>query len=205
MASPIAHSFAGFWTFLIFANRLRIRLLEQWRQYLPELILVILLANLPDFDFFISLAVLGNDHLHRELTHSLVAGAFVALTFACVWRITKRFWESVILYFTAYGSHLLIDFCTGNKLGLTRSGSGIPLLWPSHKEFSSPLILFPGVRHGTLGAIFSMDNLWTALYELLTFGAITVIVLALRALLLRQENYASPSRTEQHELFPTFK
>jgi hypothetical protein len=37
MASPIAHSVAGFWTFLVFAKQLQIRLAEQWRQYLPRL------------------------------------------------------------------------------------------------------------------------------------------------------------------------
>src|SRR5438034_1262118 len=89
MASPIAHSFAGFWTFLVFAKQLQIRLAAQWRQYLPQL------------------------------------------------------------------------------------GP-----WP--KKFSSPLILLPGVRHTrTLGAIFSMDNAWLSIYELLTCGAITVIIFVL--------------------------
>jgi len=66
MASPIAHSFAGFWTFLVFAKQLQVRLSAQWRQYLPRLGVLVLLANLPDFDFPISLRLLGNASLHHE-------------------------------------------------------------------------------------------------------------------------------------------
>lgn len=179
MASPIAHSFAGFWTFLVFAKQLRIRLAAQWRQYLPRLGVLVLLANLPDFDFPISLGLLGNDSLHHEFTHSLLAAVLVALAVSCVWRIAPGFWRSAMIYFTAYSSHLLIDFCTGRPLGWTKPNSGIPLLWPWPKKFSSPLVLFPGVRHETLRAIFSMDNAWASIYELLTFGAITVIVFVL--------------------------
>jgi membrane-bound metal-dependent hydrolase YbcI (DUF457 family) len=179
MASPIAHSFAGFWTFLVFAKQLQIRLPVQWRQYVLKLGVLVLLANLPDFDFLISFALLGNASLHHEFTHSLVAGVLVALAVSCLWRIAPGFWRSAMIYFTAYGSHLLVDLCTGRTLGWTNTGSGIPLLWPWPKEFSSPLILIPGVRHGSLRAIFSMDNAWASVYELLIFGAITVIIFVL--------------------------
>jgi membrane-bound metal-dependent hydrolase YbcI (DUF457 family) len=179
MASPIAHSFAGFWTFLLFAKQLQIRLTVHWRKYLLPLGVLVLLANLPDFDFLISLALLGNASLHHEFTHSLVAGVLVALAVSCVWRIAPGFWRSAMIYFTAYGSHLLIDLVSGRTLGWTNTGSGIPLLWPWPKNFSSPLILIPGVRHETLRAIFSMDNAWSSIYELLTFGAVTGIVFVL--------------------------
>jgi membrane-bound metal-dependent hydrolase YbcI (DUF457 family) len=179
MASPIAHSFAGFWTFLVFAKQLQIRLPVPWRQYILKLGVLVLLANLPDFDFLISFALLGNASLHHEFTHSLVAGVLVALAVSCLWRIAPGFWRSAMIYFTAYGSHLLVDLCTGRTLGWTNTGSGIPLLWPWPKEFSSPLILIPGVRHGSLRAIFSMDNAWASVYELLIFGAITVIIFVL--------------------------
>jgi hypothetical protein len=70
MASPIAHSFAGFWTFLFFAKQLQVRLSAQWRQYLLHLGVLVLLANLPDFDFPISLALFGNASLHHEFFSS---------------------------------------------------------------------------------------------------------------------------------------
>jgi membrane-bound metal-dependent hydrolase YbcI (DUF457 family) len=117
MASPIAHSLAGFWTFLVFAKQLQIRLAAQWRQYLPRLRVLVLHANLPDFDFPISLGLLGNASLHHEFTHSLAAAVLVVLAVSWVWRIAPGFWRSAIIYFAAYGSHLLIDLCTGRTLG----------------------------------------------------------------------------------------
>jgi len=182
MASPIAHSFAGFWTFLVLASQLKARLVSQWRQYLPQLALLILLANLPDLDFLIGLGTEANANaLHRGFTHSLAAAVFVALAVSCVWRIAASFWRSATLYFLAYGSHLLIDMCTGTKLGWNATASGIPLFWPWAKEFRSPLVLVVGVSHKDLPALFSMENAWSSFYELLTFGAITAILLAVRA------------------------
>jgi membrane-bound metal-dependent hydrolase YbcI (DUF457 family) len=186
VASPIAHSFAGFWTFLVFAKQLQIRVAAQWRQYLLRLGVLVVLANLPDFDFPISLALLGNTSLHHGFSHSLAAAVLVALAVSCVWRIVPGFWRSAMIYFTAYGSHLLIDLCTGSRLGWNNSGSGIPLLWPLTKKFSSPLILIPGVLHLNLAALFSMENARSSLYELLIFGTITAILLALRARHLRK-------------------
>ena len=182
MASPIAHNFAGFWSFLVLASQLKARLISQWRQYLPQLALLILLANLPDLDFLIGLGTEANANaLHRGFTHSLAAAVFVALAVSCVWRIAASFWRSAILCFSAYSSHLLIDLCTGTKLGWNAAASGIPLFWPLSKTYSSPFILVFGVRHENLQQLFSIENMWSPIYELLTFGAITAIVLAVRA------------------------
>lgn len=171
MASPVAHTFAGFWTFLILAAQRKIRLSEQWRQYLPHLGILVLLANLPDVDFFIG-------H-HRGPTHSLAAAVLVALAFSWVWQITAGLWQSAAFYFTAYGSHLLIDLVTGSELGWNNTSHGIPLFWPVAAEMRSPLVLVFGVRQNP--SVWGMDNVWSALYELLVFGAITVVILVLRA------------------------
>ncbi|PYJ65828.1 MAG: hypothetical protein DME76_17770 [Verrucomicrobia bacterium] len=179
VASPIAHSFAGFWTFLVFAKQLQIRVAAQWRQYLLRLGVLVVLANLPDFDFPISLALLGNTSLHHGFSHSLAAAVLVALAVSCVWRIVPGFWRSAMIYFTAYGSHLLIDLCTGPTLGWTNTSFGIPLLWPWPKKFSSPLILIPGVRGKDFAALFSLNNVWSCTYEVLTCGAITAVALVL--------------------------
>ena len=170
MASPVAHTFAGFWTFLILAAQRKVRLCEQWRQYFPQLGILVLLANLPDVDFFIG-------H-HRGPTHSLAAAVFVALAFSWVWQITPGAWQSAAFYFIAYGSHLLIDLVTGTKLGWNNTSHGVPLFWPA-ADISSPLILVYGVRQNP--SLWSMDNVWSAFYELLVFGAITVVILALRS------------------------
>lgn len=181
MASPVAHSFAGLWTLLLFAKQMHLRLTLQWRSWVAKLGLLIVVANLPDFDFAISFAVLGNDKLHHEFTHSLTLALLVSLGLSYIWQIARSFWSTFAVYLTAYGSHLLIDLFTGSRLGWTGSGSGIPLFWPWPRKFSSPLILIPGVRHGDLHALFSLKNVSSAMYELLIFGGITALVLLIRA------------------------
>src|SRR6059058_6463366 len=173
MASPIAHSFAGFWTFACQRGHFKTQLTAHWRQCLLPLGMLILLANAPDLDLLLGNAV------HRGFTHSLMAATLVSLALSCVWRIAPGFWRSAIVYFIAYSSHLLIDFFTGTKIGWTHTGFGMPLFWPWSKEFSSPLILTFGVRHKTFAALFSLDNVWSCAFELLTCSAITAIVLVL--------------------------
>ena len=41
VASPVAHTFAGFWTFLLFTARFKGRLVTACRQYLPQLLLLV--------------------------------------------------------------------------------------------------------------------------------------------------------------------
>jgi len=171
VASPVAHSIAGFWTFLLLTARSKMRLITACRRYLPQLILLVVVANLADVDFLFG--------LHRGFTHSLAIAVLVALGVGCVWRIAGTFWRSVTLYFLAYSSHLVIDLCTGTKLGWNASGSGIDLFWPWKKEFSSPLILIVGVRHKDFPTLFSTANLQSSLYELLMLGAITPVLVAL--------------------------
>lgn len=174
MASPIAHSFAGFWTFLYQRRHSKTHLTAHWRQYLPRLGVLILLANAADLDLFLPPGF-PNNALHRGFTHSLTVAILVSLGLSCIWRIAPGFWRSAILYFTAYGSHLLIDFFTGTKIGWTNTGFGIPLLWPWPQKFSSPLILILGIRHKDFASLFSLDNVWACTYETLACGAITVI------------------------------
>lgn len=165
---------------MLLTARLKASLATACRQYLPQLILLVLLANLADVDFLFGLGTGANANaLHHGFTHSLAAAVFVALAVSCVWRVAAGFWRSAILYFLAYSSHLLIDLCTGARLGWNATGSGIPLFWPWTKEFRSPLVLLVGVRHRDLPALFSMENVRSSFYELLIFGAITAALVAL--------------------------
>jgi membrane-bound metal-dependent hydrolase YbcI (DUF457 family) len=179
VASPIAHTFAGFWTFLILAAQWKRWLAAQWRQWVPQLGVLILLANLPDLDFLPGWLDGDANQLHRSFTHSLTFAILISLVLSSVWRIAPGFWRSALLYFTAYSSHLLIDFFSGIKIGWTHTGYGMPLFWPWSKEFSSPLILTFGVRHKDFAALFSLDNVWSCTYELLTCSIITVVALVL--------------------------
>ena len=169
MASPIAHSFAGFWTFVWQRGHFKPEFRSSWRRYLRPLGVLIFLASAPDLDL-----LLGNA-MHHGFTHSITAAVLVSLALTWIWRIAPGFWRSAFVYFTAYGSHLLIDFFTGTKIGWTNSGYGMPLFWPWQRTFSSPLILIFGVRHKDFAALFSLDNVWSCAYEALVFGAITLI------------------------------
>lgn len=178
VASPVAHTLAGFWTFLLLTARSKLLLIAACVRYLPQLILLVLLANLPDIDFLFGLGDRANwDAFHHGFTHSFVAAFVVAFAVTCVWRMAGSFWRSFSLCFLAYSSHLLIDFFTGTKLGWNSTGSGIPLLWPLAKEFGSPLILVVGVKHKDFPALFSLANLQSSLYELLVFGVFTAALL----------------------------
>ena len=164
---------------MLLAERLKVRLATACRQYLPQLILLVLLANLPDTDFLFGIGSAAKANaLHHGFTHSFAAAAFVALAVSCGWRIAGSFWRSAILYFLAYSSHLLIDLCTGTKLGWNATGSDIPLFWPWAKDFRSPLVLIVGVKHKNLPTLFSMENLQSSFYELLIFGVITAAIMA---------------------------
>jgi membrane-bound metal-dependent hydrolase YbcI (DUF457 family) len=177
----VAHSIAGFWTFLLLTARSKMRLIVACRHYLPQLILLVLLANLADIDFLFGLGGRENwDAFHHGFTHSFLAAFLVAIVVSCVWRIAGSFWRSFTLCFLAYSSHLVIDFFTGTKLGWNSTGSGIPLFWPWNKDFSSPLVLVVGVKHKDFPALFSAQNLQSSLYELLFFGVITAVMLCVR-------------------------
>lgn len=173
MASPVAHTFAGFWTFLLFAERTKIRLHDEWRRYAGHLCLLVFVANLADLDFIPEL-FFHRDY-HRGFSHSLLAAILASLALTWIWKIAGTFWSSFLIYFVAYGSHLVIDFFTGMHLGWNHSSFGIPLFWPlSTRDVASALVLVYGVTHGSsMSALFSLANVRAVCYDLFFFGIIT--------------------------------
>jgi membrane-bound metal-dependent hydrolase YbcI (DUF457 family) len=192
MASPIAHSFAGFWTFLC-QRHPKAQTAVPWRRYLSRLAVLIFLANAADLDLFLPPGF-PNNALHRGFTHSVTIAILVSLGLSCVWRIAQGFWRSAAVYFAAYGSHLFIDLFTGTRLGWTNTGFGMPLFWPWPQKFSSPLILILGIRHKDFASLFSLDNLWACTYETLACGAITVIGAVLWKRKLKSRTSGKPKR-----------
>jgi membrane-bound metal-dependent hydrolase YbcI (DUF457 family) len=184
MASLVAHSFAGFWGFLVFAKQMKIVLREQWRKYLRQLCILVLVANLADFDLIPSL-LLHKDFHHRA-SHSLLATILASLVLARIWKIAESFWRSFAIYFVAYGSHLLIDFFTGSRLGWSVRGDGLPLFWPwPRSRLHSSVVLFYGLRNGSISATFSVANLRAVCNDVLFCGSITIAIFVARWLMLR--------------------
>lgn len=179
MASPVAHSFAGLWTFLLLVWRTRARVCERWVRF-GQLCLLVLVANLADFDFVPE--IIFHRDFHHGFTHSLLAAVLAAFLFASIWKIAGTFWASGGIYFIAYSSHLLIDLVTGAQLGWNHTGYGIPLFWPSpENDLRSLLVLDYGLKHGSFSAIFSLANLQAVCYDLALFGTITAALLLSRA------------------------
>jgi inner membrane protein len=194
MASPVAHSFAGFWTFLLLMDQLKIRLRERWKKYVGQLCLLVFVANLADLDFAPEL--LFHKDYHRGFSHSLLAAVLASLAFTWIWKIAGNFWSSFGIYFVAYGSHLVIDFFTGMRLGWNHSGSGIPLFWPlPTPEVGSLLVLVYGVTHGSVSALFSLANLRAVCYDVVFFGIITGGIVLWRArYVLNNPNMSQPTK-----------
>src|SRR5207249_10086876 len=87
VASPVAHSIAGFWTFMLWVARSKVHLITACRRYLPQLILLVLLANLSDIVVLFGLGVGTNEDAYlRWFTHCLVASFLVALDVSSGWR-----------------------------------------------------------------------------------------------------------------------
>ncbi len=155
-----------------------------WRRLAPPIVLLVFVANAADLDFLLSLYFRGDlNTLHHGFTHSILVAAGVSFAFAAIFPLpfAPRFWRSSLVYLTAYGSHLLIDIVTANRLGWNRSGSGIPLFWPFEQEWRSPLALLVGVQHKNFGALWGIENALSISFELLVCGGITAILLLARS------------------------
>lgn len=138
MATPIGHILAGYALY---------KISRASREASPRnlLIMSIIVAVSPDFDFVPGL-VMGNPALfHQGITHSLGFALLVSVVIAGLCYVRGVSFQFIFtLCFVAYLSHLLIDFF-GHDL---RPPYGIPLLWPvSETYFISPKPIFWGVHH----------------------------------------------------------
>jgi inner membrane protein len=157
MATPIGHSLAGY------AVACRSK---GGRTSYQLVVLCILMANVPDFDFLPGL-IAGNPALyHQGITHSIGFGCIVSLVAAAGyayggWPLLQIFY----LCLFSYVSHLVMDvFGPDGRLPY-----GIPLFWPiSDTYFISPIHFFLGMHHAEsahasiqewIGGVLSFRNL----------------------------------------------
>lgn len=193
MPSPIGHALAGVATAGVFRSRYSPQVPQAagasstWNDRFA--ILCAALAITPDLD----LVYLP---IHRTVTHSVTAIAFVMIVAAVVtgwvtrgragqagqagragkaWQATRINWRIVFACGVAYGSHVLMDW-----LGADASRPyGIQLFWPvSHEWFVAPWAIFPGTeRRAPFSTRSLLINGWAAFFELTVMGAVAWIAI----------------------------
>lgn len=167
MATPIGHMLAGFAVSRLIPAEAR-------AEATTLTLLCVGVAIIPDLDVLPGL-VLGMPVLfHGGMSHSLTAALIVSTIAALLFPSThlKR-WQIFALCFSAYGSHLLLDFF--NRDG--REPFGIPLLWPFvDQTFIAPFPILIGMRHASnttdgimafLDGVFSRYNILSVTVEVL--------------------------------------
>jgi membrane-bound metal-dependent hydrolase YbcI (DUF457 family) len=127
MALSIAHAAAGY---LVYEAT------RPMGPHRPGLLLgAAVLANGPDFDFLPGLIVGNPDLCHRGVTHTLGATLLVTAVAAAAAWVVRRRWSAVravaVFVGAAYGSHLLLDFCTADAV----PPHGAQFLWPFSTEY----------------------------------------------------------------------
>lgn len=165
------------------------------------MLLIIVVALLPDFDLIPGI-VMGRPALfHQGITHSLGFALLVSVAIAGLYYGRGMSFAFIFtVCFLAYLSHLAIDFFGPDA----RLPYGIPLLWPlSDKYFISPVPILWGVHHAAatndstaqwIGGILSVYNL----------GAMTVEVVVLAPFVMLARCYRNGSlsrrRTAEREI-----
>lgn len=162
MATSVAHGMIGISVYCI------MRPMFHRINHVPlaagTLVLMFMIANVPDLDMLISLAIYG-DHrvLHGGFTHTLL---FSILGAVMVWFIAwgrKYRMELALSVGMVLLSHAIVDMFTGPQLGFHKA-HGVAIFWPFMDDRISPTVsLFKGINHSNIlpGALF------TALGELL--------------------------------------
>jgi inner membrane protein len=142
-----------------------------------------LLAMLPDFDFLFGIIEGDPNKYHHDISHSLFFGLVVSIVCAAAFFPRERFWIFTVLFFSAYLSHLLLDF-----FSLDRSEPyGMKLLWPfSGDHYIAPRIIFSDIRRVNRNTEFfqsvvtNTHNYWAVLREILILAPPALVVRYLR-------------------------
>ncbi len=174
MSSPVGHSLAGVSIyFLTRAYLLRAPFIKGgwgiWgglRRGWKTVLFCIIIACLPDIDFFPGIFIGNINYYHHRGTHSIVFAIIVSLA---VWALSrkKNGLKLGFLVLMLLLSHLAIDCISIDHL----APFGIPILWPiSGKYFHFKYGFLPEVLRGaSLITVFNRHNLYTVTVELIIF------------------------------------
>lgn len=169
MASPVAHSLAGAVIYLAFSHKRTFNAKEFW--------LVILAANVADFDLLAGLLIGDTEAFHRTISHSFLGTFVLALVFGTyLWTKDEtnvpRLYVMIVLALT---SQLLIDWISYDD----SPPQGIPLLWPwSLEHYMSQTQLFLHVRRDEMLTMpVILHNLKAVSREMLILGPVALLTL----------------------------
>ncbi len=95
------------------------------RRYFALLLIGALLANCPDLDFFLVVA-LRSRSWHRGFSHSFALAVVISSLFFVF--SGNRYIKEAIACSLAFASHGVLDYIT------TKEGGGVELLWPFNSE-----------------------------------------------------------------------
>jgi inner membrane protein len=183
MPSPVGHEIAGFIAYDLFGWILRLRRSSR------VLILCLLLAILPDFDFLFGMLAGDPNMYHHGMSHSVVFGFLISGGLSALFYLPHRFWIVTVIFSSAYMSHLLLDF-----LSLDRSAPyGMQLLWPfSDAYYVSAKPIFSDIQRVSR----NMEFFQSIVTNTHNYGAVVreVLILAPPALLVR---YLASRRQER--------
>ncbi|WP_107670999.1 metal-dependent hydrolase [Cyanothece sp. BG0011] len=160
MASPIGHSLAGCFGFLL------VRENPQFLKYFSSkqlLITGIIMANLPDTDFLLGYLFYQNfNAIHRQFTHSFFVGFVVCIVIFVCLRFFKPIPLSFLVWFWGlYFSHILLDMLAYDRY----LPAGVQCFLPfSSNYFAFPISIIGGLS--LTGGIIQLNNFLTILQEI---------------------------------------
>lgn len=184
MPLPIAHTGIALACYLGFLGNRVDSLTLQKKSIL--LLIVVILANLPDLDFLPGIFIGQPNYFHHGPTHSILLAVITAVL---AYIISSKYFDELdkksyaLMLLLAAISHTLLDYFSKD----TGHPYGVPLLWPLNNTFYiSSVSLFsdiarsdePGIAF--IMSIFNTHNFIAVAGELLFIVMILSMVLTLR-------------------------
>jgi len=184
MATPLGHSMMGVAIYLVTVRS------SEWSRRWGWLLLVVLFSAFADIDYFPALfGRLGlANSLHRGITHTVLFAAGTTTLYLVVAGALRRklMWKPALILLVAYLIHLILDIFAEDG----KAPYGIAPFYPfSRTYYYGFWPVFPKIHKATWTEVFSFNNVRVALFEIVVFGILIAIVLALRLLIDRRQKH----------------
>lgn len=162
MPTPVGHTLMGY---IVYTDRK----MANWNLTWRDLLIFILVANLPDIDYLPGFLMGKPNKFHHGMTHSISLAVLIGCILGLIYFMKER--RNFVKYFFSfsmtYSSHLLLDFLGKD----TSYPYGEQLFWPfSNIYFMSPIAIFSDVHKASsskifIQSLFNWNNLGTVVIE----------------------------------------